>query len=415
MSKIKSIFSKQPEWREIQNILKTFHQNQWEAVLAGGCVRDALLQIPPKDFDVAVSAPPEEVLKLFPRAKNRWKHFGVIFLPLASEKGRLIEITTFRKEHFYKDGRRPEVVKYTSSLKEDAKRRDFTVNALFYDIQKDQVLDFVEGERDLRSRLLRTVGAPKTRFEEDHLRPLRALRFAHQLKFTIDPDTANVIPSFSKNLKSLSKERLYSELMKMFSAGSLNQAIKILRKYSFFDVLFPLQEKTPIIQPDLFWEAPFSFYKEPSFIWAVFGLPWFYHTPEELEEFLQSLKAPFNVAKNSMQYIKGVKTLFESTSFVEKLKVFSLGKDQIRELAKHFGKVANLPLQKVEESFKEFQTRSPGNSELPPPLIRGEDLLQAGFSSGKPMGDMLKKAYDCQLEKNLCRKEDVLNLFKEKS
>lgn len=416
MSEIRSVFSRKPEWKEVQNVLKIFHQNQWEAVLAGGCVRDALLRIPPKDFDVAVSAPPEKVLKLFPRAKNRWKHFGVIFLPLVSEKGQLIEITTFRKEHSYKDGRRPGVVKYTSSLKEDAKRRDFTVNALFYDIKKDQVLDFVGGEKDLKSRLLRTVGTPKARFEEDHLRPLRALRLAHQLKFTIEPDTGSAVPSFAKNLKKLSKERVYSELTKMFCDGSLNQAIRILKEYSFFDVLFPsLEGKTTTGPSDLFWNAPFSFYKDSAFAWAVFGLPYFYHNPEEMENFLQSLKAPLNVAKKSRQYIQGVKTLFESASFVEKLKVFSLGKDQIQELAKHFGKASHLPLKQVEKFFKEFQIRSPGNSQLPAPLIKGEDLLKAGFSPGKPIGDMLKKAYDYQLEKNLCKKEEILKLFKEKN
>ena len=416
MSEIQSIFSKKSEWEEVQNVLKIFHQHQWEAVLAGGCVRDALLKIPPKDFDIAVSAPPEEVLKLFPGAKDRWKHFGVIFLPLESktEGNQLIEITTFRKEHSYKDGRRPGVVKYTSSLQEDAERRDFTVNALFYDIKKDQVLDFVGGKKDLKARLLRTVGTPKARFEEDYLRPLRALRFAHQLNFTIESETGNAIPFFSKNLTALSKERIYSELVKMFCMAPLNQAVQVLKKYFFFEVLFPFKRKPTISQPDLFWNVPFSFYKEAAFTWAVFGLPYFYSNPKEMEDFLLSLKAPLKVATKSRQYIKGVKILFESSSFVEKLKVFSLGKDQIQELAKHFGKASHFSLKQIEKLSKEFQIRSSDN-QLPSPLIQGEDLLKAGFSPGKHLGDMLKKAYNYQLEKNLHKKEDILKIFKEKS
>lgn len=404
-----SIFSKKPEWREVQRILKTFHQKGWEALLAGGGVRDALLENPPKDFDVAVSARPEEVLKLFPKAKDQWKRYGVVFLPLEGE-GRTVEITTFRREHSYKDGRRPQFVEYTSSPKEDAKRRDFTVNALFYDVKNRQIMDFVDGLQDLKTRILRTVGEPKARFEEDYLRPLRALRFAHQLQFTIEPKTQQAIPPFAKKLQNLSKERIYNELLKMFSHGRMDQAIKILKEHSFFDVLFPFKEKDTD-QPDLFWKTSFSYYKESSFMWAVLGLPYFYNSPKELMEFLQSMTAPLNVAKKSMKYIQGVKTLFSKSSFSEKLKAFSLGAEQIRELAQSFGKAYGLPWQSVEELFQEFQNRSPGNNKLPPPLITGEDLMKAGYPSGQIMGNLLKKAYDCQLEKNISKKEDVLKLI----
>ena len=401
-----SIFSKKPEWREVQGILKTFHQKGWEALLAGGGVRDALLGDPPKDFDIAVSARPEEVLKLFPKAKDQWKRYGVIFLPLEGE-GKTVEITTFRKEHSYKDGRRPQFVEYTSSAKEDAKRRDFTMNALFYDVKNRQVLDFVDGLRDLKSLLLRTVGEPKARFEEDYLRPLRALRFAHQLQFTIESETQKAIPPFSGKLQNLSKERIYNELLKMFGNGRMDQAIKILRKHSFFDILFPFKEKV-LDQPDLFWKTSFSFYEEPAFVWTVLGLPYFYNSPEKLKEFLLFMKAPLNVAKKSVKYIQGVKILLSKASFSEKLKAFSLGAEQIRELAQNFGKAYGLPWQSVEDLFQEFQNRSPGNSKLPPPLVTGADLMKAGYTSGQIMGDLLKKAYDLQLEKNISKKEDIL-------
>ena len=427
---INSIFSKKPEWEEIQTILKIFHQKGFEAILAGGCVRDALLGNPPKDFDIAVSAFPEEVLKLFPKAKDRWKRYGVMFLPLEGEK-KIVEITTFRKDSSYGDGRRPQFVKYTSSAKEDAKRRDFTVNALFYDIKNEKVLDFVEGVKDLKSRLLRTVGVPEERFEEDYLRPLRALRFAHQLNFVIDSKTQKAIPPFAEKLQTLSKERIYSELMKMFSHGSMNQAVKILKDHSFFNILFPF-EKKPVGSPELFWKGSFSFYKEPTFVWAVFGLPYFYHSPEKLMGFLQTLKAPQAITKKSVSYIQGVKTLLSESknSFVERLKVLELGVNQVLELSQNFGKILlnqrmEEPLtqiqkekvktqmeelsQKLKALSQEFNMRSPGNDRLPPPLVTGEDLIKAGYSPGKDMGLLLKKAYNVQLEENISQKETVLN------
>ena len=450
---INSIFSQKPEWEEIKTILKTFHQKGFEAVLAGGCVRDALLGKPSKDFDMAVSAPPEEVLKLFPKAKDLWKRYGVMFLPLQGVK-KMVEITTFRKDHSYGDGRRPQFVEYTSSAKEDAKRRDFTVNALFYDIKNEKVLDFVGGVKDLKSRLLKTVGEPKERFEEDYLRPLRALRFAHQLNFVIDPKTQEAIPPFAEKLQTLSKERIYSELMKMFSHGSLDRAVKFLQDHSFFEVLFPFKEK-PFGSSDLFWKNSFSFYEEPAFVWAVFGLPYFYHAPEKLMEFLQTLKTPLLVAKKSVRYIQGVRTLLSKSknslsgrgsvwekgetllpkskaSFVEKLRVFELGSNQVLELSQNFlhtflneemkktlpqSEEAKSALEElsgmINESCQEFKVRSSGNDRLPPPLVTGEDLIKAGYSPGKDMGLLLKKAYNAQLEENISKKTIILNrIFK---
>lgn len=433
---VNSIYSQKPEWKEIKTILKTFHQKGFEAVLAGGCVRDALLGNPPKDFDIAVSASPEEVLKLFPKARDPWKRYGVMFLPLEGEK-KPVEITTFRKDHSYGDGRRPQFVEYTSSAKEDAKRRDFTVNALFYDIKSEKVLDFVDGVKDLKSRLLKTVGEPKERFEEDYLRPLRALRFAHQLNFVIDSKTQKAIPPFAEKLQTLSKERIYSELMKMFSHGSMDKAVKILQDYSFFEVLFPFKEKS-INPPEFFWKNSFSFYEEPAFVWTVFGLPYFYHTPEKFMEFLKNLKTPLFVAKKSVLYIQGVKILLSESkaSFAEKLKVLELGADQVLELSQNFGKLlfrqgvkeplAQIHLkqikgqmeklfQKLETLAQEFKTRSPGNDRLPPPLVTGEDLIKADYSPGKAMGLLLKKAYNVQLEENISQKKVILNRILKKT
>lgn len=406
MSEIESVLKKNPLWGEVKEILQSLHKKGWEAVLAGGGVRDALLGLTPKDFDVAVSVRPEEVLKLFPKAKDSWKRYGVVFLSL-SKKGYTVEITTFRKDNFYEDGRHPSSVEYTS-IEEDAKRRDFTVNGLFYDIKKDQVLDFVQGLEDLKSGTLRTVGNPQNRFEEDQLRPLRALRFAHQLNFIIEPKTGEAVSSFANRLQTVSKERIYNELLKMFSYSPFSRAVKILKDYSFFDVLFPFKIP-PEGDPLLFWSCPFSFYKEPAFLWAVLGLPYFYRTPGKVQGFLkENFKAPGSVSNKAAEYIRGVSVLFSEASFTEKLKAFNIGKNQIRELAHNFSKIQGLSSQKIEELFKEFENRETEQGFLPDPLVTGEDLLKAGYSSGPEMGELLKKAFAYQIEKKVLEKEEVL-------
>ena len=406
MSQIEPILAKNPFWEEVKETLQRLHREGFQAVLAGGGVRDALLGLPPKDFDVAVSARPEEVLKLFPKAKNEWKRYGVVFLPL-SKKGQSVEITTFRKEGFYKDGRRPSSIEYTS-MEEDAKRRDFTVNGLFYDIKRDQVLDFVHGRKDLKSGTLRTIGNPKERFEEDWLRPLRALRFAHQLNFTIEPETGKAIINFAGQLQAISKERIYNELVKMFFYNPLSQAVKILKDHSFFDVLFPFKTK-PKGEPFLFWSYSFIFCWEPAFLWAVLGLPYFYNSPEKVKEFLKKhFKAPGAVSDKTAEYIKGVAVLFSEASFTEKLMVFNSRKKRIIELAENFSKAYALPFQEVEKLFKEFQDRETEKGDLPLPLVTGEDLLKKGYSPGPEIGKLLKKAFSYQIEKKISKKEEVL-------
>ena len=404
MSDMESVFSKNPEWREVKQTLKAIHRKGWEALLAGGGVRDALLGRSPKDFDVATSARPEEILRLFPRGKGIWKKYGVVFLPL-SESGGNLEITTFRKERSYRDGRRPGVVEYTSSPEEDAKRRDFTVNALFYDVRAGKVLDFVGGMEDLKACILRAVGDPETRFQEDHLRPLRALRFAHRLGFDMDPETARAVPLFANRLKKISRERIQDELLKLFSVGPLDRAVKILKEYSFCEVALPFGGKKPFGPPDLFWKQPFSFLKEPAFMWSALGLPFFFLSPEELKNFLLSLKSPLSVSSKSLLYVKNVKTLLSSDSLAEKIRAFSSEGERVRELAQNFVKAYDLSVS-VEDLFREFQVRC-SNGKLPPPLVTGRDLLKTGSPAGREMGEALKRIYDYQLENNISRKEDI--------
>ena len=195
-----------------------------EALLAGGCVRDRLLELEPKDFDIATSARPEEVLKLFPGANEVGAHFGVV---IAKFRGQHVEIATFRTDGCYKDGRRPETVTF-STPEMDAQRRDFTVNGLFERPDSGEVIDYVGGVADLRAGALRAIGDPLARFREDGLRLLRAVRFSTVLGFEIEPLTLGAIRQCAGLLEKISPERVRDEFSKILTAPRRRDGVELL-------------------------------------------------------------------------------------------------------------------------------------------------------------------------------------------
>src|SRR5581483_5003645 len=194
-------------------IVQRLQANKFSEFWVGGCVRDFLLGREPQDFDIATDAKPEQVEKLFKRTIAVGKKFGVI---VVVENKHQFQVATFRAEADYKDGRRPETVHFANA-EADALRRDFTVNGLFYDPISRKTHDWVGGEKDLRARIIRTIGKPEERFDEDHLRLLRAVRFAAQLNFEIEPKTFSAIQSLAPKIKIISAERIRDELLKLFA------------------------------------------------------------------------------------------------------------------------------------------------------------------------------------------------------
>ncbi|MBU0718712.1 MAG: CCA tRNA nucleotidyltransferase, partial [Planctomycetes bacterium] len=176
-------------WDAALQIIKRLRAEGHTALLAGGCVRDRLLAQTPKDFDIVTDAPPERVKEIFPRARKVGAKFGVM---LIRKYGFDTEVATFRSDGTYSNGRHPDQVTFSSDI-EDAQRRDFTINGLFHDPIEDLVIDYVGGRADLEARILRTIGNPEQRFGEDHLRMLRAVRFASRLGFEIEPTTMAAI------------------------------------------------------------------------------------------------------------------------------------------------------------------------------------------------------------------------------
>jgi putative nucleotidyltransferase with HDIG domain len=194
-------------------IVRRLQAAGFAAFWVGGCVRDFLLGREPKDFDIATDARPDQVEKLFRKTIPVGKKFGVI---IVVEGGQQFQVATFRAEADYQDGRRPEKVVFANA-EADALRRDFTVNGLFYDPLTQQIHDWVGGEKDLRAKIIRTIGAPEERFGEDHLRLLRAVRFAAQLNFEIEAETFAAIKRLAPKIKLISAERVRDELIKLFA------------------------------------------------------------------------------------------------------------------------------------------------------------------------------------------------------
>jgi poly(A) polymerase len=189
-------------------IIRKLRDSSFEALLAGGCVRDMILNIPPKDYDVATDAPPDSVARIFNRTQSVGAQFGVTLVAVWNHQ---IEVATFRTDGNYRDGRHPERVTF-GHARDDALRRDFTINGMFYDIDSTQIVDYVGGRDDLSAKLIRAIGDPRKRFDEDHLRMLRAVRFATRLGFSIEQSTLSAIREHASQLARISTERVRDEL-----------------------------------------------------------------------------------------------------------------------------------------------------------------------------------------------------------
>lgn len=206
-----------------------------EALFAGGCVRDMLLDKPAHDIDVVTSARPEEVQALFPRTVAVGAQFGVI---VVMEEGREYQVATFRTDGVYRDGRHPESVSFTNA-EGDARRRDFTINGLFFDPLEKRVLDFVGGEADLRTKTVRCIGNAIERFQEDKLRLLRAVRFTATLGFQMEPKTWQALRDQASQIVTVSAERIRDELVKIFLSPSRLRGFDLLDQSGLLEVLFP--------------------------------------------------------------------------------------------------------------------------------------------------------------------------------
>ncbi|MDE0119331.1 MAG: CCA tRNA nucleotidyltransferase [Bdellovibrionales bacterium] len=458
------LFSQHKNWQNVRKIIRTLNSSGAIAYLAGGCVRDALLNQVPKDFDVATSARPEDILRLFPNSNKQGKAFGVV--AVFHPEGQSVEVATFRKDGPYTDGRHPEYVEFLSE-KEDALRRDFTVNALFYDLKKEEIIDYVGGVLDLQKKIIRTVGEPEKRFQEDHLRILRAMRFSIRLYFEIDSITKKTLLKMKDKLFLISRERIYEECLKMLKTGNFMSTLTAFKELSLLQKFYsPLLEQVDWPFCLHFWKSvefkiPSYLRADKNFLWTQAFYPLLIQTENKVlnvkgkwdEAFscnLKEWKFPISVLRvmNDIFYFSCCLLDIRPASFGKKMRILNSDfSESVLFLSKHYLKSKKLyrtgqespfsrghactselclPLgnrsQKpqslnkisinmnvIDEIQKEFLLRAP-KGQLPDPLIKGNDLKVLGVSEDKGMADMLEYLYDFQLEKKIIEKEKLLKV-----
>src|SRR6516162_9901039 len=230
------------------HVVRELRRHGFQSYLAGGCVRDMLLGSEPTDYDVTTDATPHEVMRIFPETYAVGAQFGVVLVPMPKEGREFdpagpphpIEVATFRSDGLYSDGRHPDKVQYSKSPEEDVQRRDFTINGLLMDpLDGDRVLDFVGGRADLAAGIVRAIGDPERRFQEDKLRMLRAVRFAARFGYTIDPATLEAIQKLAPGIHQVSRERVRDELTKMLTEGHARSSFELLDQLGLLKEVLP--------------------------------------------------------------------------------------------------------------------------------------------------------------------------------
>ena len=387
---------KSAQWSAVQKIQAEIRKNGFQAMLAGGAVRDAFLEIVPHDLDVVTDASIEDLKKIFNKIVFVGESFGVLRV---IESDQTIEVAQFRKEADYKDGRHPSLVS-SATPEEDAGRRDFTVNALFYDFSTEKILDFVGGIKDLEKKSLRCVGEAKVRFKEDHLRILRAIRFESQLGLELDPATEEACKEMSSLTSKLSKERIQDELLKMLLGPKPIKVIERLWEFGLLKQLFAERAKNYLeVEMDL--KVLFK-NKITNSDLALALFMWKVQDPKALfAEFRWSKKSEKNITKITeifndiegfLQMRMGEQLLvFEDPLFRQ---VFALTAPLFHNLKDKF---ENLKTKWKEVSIDE---------KLPKAIVKSEDLAEK--FQGKKLGEALKEAYLLQLEYVDLLKEQII-------
>lgn len=368
-------------------IVDSLHQAGHIAYFAGGWVRDLLMGNPSEDVDIATSASPEEVAALFKKTLLVGAHFGVVVVLM---EGIQYEVTTFRQDINYFNGRHPEKV-IPSSPKEDAMRRDFTINGMFYDPSNKQIIDYVGGEKDLMNQVIRAIGTPETRFIEDRLRMLRAIRFSSRFQFTIEPATFDAIKRHAKTLfPAVSVERVWQELYKIGKDGHFKQGLALLKETGLFSEIFPEQPNPPI--------KPLH-YDQGALILVLIRLLNFSKIEEGyalIDRFHQSRED-----KKRVELYFAIETLLKTNgknSDWAKVLAHPLS----REVELHFSQ-ACLIAEKRKQLFTHIQ-----RIEQRKPIIHSRDLLAYGIQPGKKMGQLLDQAATLSIDEEIEDKETLL-------
>ena len=412
------------------------------AYFAGGCVRDMVRGLTPKDYDIATDARPEVVQKIFPRTYAVGVHFGVI---IVLENDFQFEVATFRSDDAYIDGRHPSAVRF-SSPEEDAKRRDFTINGMFYDPVAEEVIDFVGGRSDVAAKLVRAIGDPAQRFAEDRLRMLRAVRFATALDYKIDSQTWDALLASAPSINQISAERIRDELVRIFLSPNRLRGWDLLDSSGLMRAILPeLEAMKGVLQPE-------QFHPEGDV---------FQHTRLMLQFLPETVSVPLVFAVLLHDVAKPVTATVDKTgrirfnehdrigaemseAIMRRLRFSGAEIEATVEMVRQHMVFKDVPKMRVAK-LKRFMARPTFDDELelhrvdcesshrmldnyefllrkreefanepiiPPPLLRGDDLIALGLKPGPKFGEILEAVETRQLEGTLHTREEALEWVK---
>jgi putative nucleotidyltransferase with HDIG domain len=412
-----------------------------QAYLVGGCVRDLLLGKRPKDFDVATDARPDRIMDLFPNSGRAGAHFGVV---LVREAFSQVEVATFRSDDDYDDGRRPTSVRFESDPRADVGRRDFTINGLMMDPFSGQVLDWVEGRADLARRVVRAIGDPDERFREDHLRLLRAVRFAARLEFAIEPETFAAIRRHHALIAKVAAERIRGELERILTEGGAQRGFELLDESGLLgDILPEVAAMKGVAQPPEYhpegdvWAHTLLLLEKlehPSLTLALgallhdVGKPPVFRVADRIrfdghvEEGVRLARAILHRLRLSHDETERVEALVANHMRfrdVHRMKESTLKRFlRMPDFAEHLelhrldclssnGRLENYELARAKlEEYGQERLR-------PDPLITGLDLIAAGFEPGPAFSKMLAAVEDAQLEGRIHTAAEAMELVRE--
>jgi tRNA nucleotidyltransferase/poly(A) polymerase len=394
------------DFHVVEELARVFHQNGFELSLVGGCVRDFLLGVGPEDLDLVSNAKPEEILQFYPDALQVGRKFGILKLKHPLLQGRTMEVATYREEDSYFDGRHPERVLWSNRQK-DALRRDFTVNAMSFDLKSEKIFDFVGARSDLKARLLRAIGSPEKRFLEDHLRILRALRFAVHFGFQIETKTLHGLRATKDKVRSLSPERITEEVKKSLKIKSL----KIVQAYQEMDlwrILIPSLNGVDSRR----W--PFEFKWNDFFVMLLGQLEVDAFDQEKHESNFGDLFPCFVFTKEEKRRIYSYLSFrreFSSANFSPSKVFLNFIKNKFELSWEIFEFDLDLQVQAHVHKFKSYLKSSGWSRDhFPMALLNGSDLVNEGFS-GPEIQNLLDEALLLQIEKKVRSKKDLQMLM----
>ena len=423
---------------EALNVLRRLREGGFEAYFVGGCVRDPLMGRQPQDYDIATNAIPDQVLQLFPGALAVGAKFGVVIVPGKSVN---VEVATYRSDGRYEDGRHPQEVRFAPTAAEDVRRRDFTINGLLFDPIENRVLDYVEGQADLRARRIRSIGDPGRRFSEDYLRMLRAVRFAARFNFTIHPPDLAAIRELAPRIREVSAERTRDEILKILTEGSPRRGFELLDDSEL------LAEVLPEIKALQGVEQPPQFHPEGD-VWVhtlmmLDGL----NAPSEtlaLGVLLHDIgKPPTFSVRDRIRFDGHPEVGAKMTGEIcGRLRLSSRQTERVVELVRHHLRFKDFPkmrrstqlrflrmdgfdehleLHRLDclsshrdltnyEMARRMMEEIPAEEIHPAAMINGHDLIAAGYEPGPRFKEILRAIEDAQLDGSIRTREDALRL-----